>query len=93
MVVFDIEHYPSYFPLLGVNSSVVLYLKDGLHRTHHGLNRTMVKIIRKKKKEGKKSQEKKTTLQCLGLEFTDSVSELSTQSTRPRRPAISVNTS
>ena len=62
----------AFFPLLGVNPKAVLHLKERPHRIHHRLNRTMVKMMKKKENE-EKSQLKKT-LPGLGLEPTNSVS-------------------
>ena len=49
----------SFFPWLGVDTTVMLHPKERLDGTHHRLNRTKVKKV-KKKEEEEKSQQKKT---------------------------------
>ena len=41
----------SFFPWLGVDATVVLHLKEGPQGTHHQLDWTMVKKLKKKKKK------------------------------------------
>ena len=43
--------YIAFFPWLGVDPTEVLHLKEGPHGTHHHLNITMVKKMKKKKRK------------------------------------------
>ena len=48
----------TFFQWLGVDLTVVLYLQEGPHCTHHQLNRTLVKKMMTKKEEEEKILQK-----------------------------------